>query len=301
MRKIFRTSLDYFARGMLMGGADIIPGVSGGTIALIVGVYERLVAALSHLVTFGLSLIRLDRAAAQQAWRAVDWRLVLPLGGGIVTALLIGARFIPGLMEQYPMHMRALFFGLVAASLAIPWQRIARVTPHLVLLGLVAAVVAFLLVGLPQLHVAQPSLPRVFGSAAVAICAMILPGVSGAFLLEVLGIYTPTLEAVNARDWIYILTFATGAVVGLGLFSKILDALLRRYHDATMAVLIGLIAGALRALWPYVEADGALRWPAAGEPIGSVVLMGVLGFTVVATLAWWGFRHRHVPDSSSVA
>lgn len=301
MPRTLRDSLDYFARGLLMGGADVIPGVSGGTVALIVGVYERLVAAISHLVSFGLALLRLDETAARKAWRAVEWRLLLPLGTGIVAALLIGARVIPGLMEQYPLHMRALFFGLVAASLAIPWQRIGRVRPRLVLLALAAAVGAFLLVGLPQLHVAAPGLPRVFGSAAVAICAMILPGVSGAFLLEVLGLYVPTLEAVNTQNWAYLLTFVAGAGVGLGLFSKILDALLRRYHDATMAALIGLIAGALRALWPYMEADGALRGPNPGEPVDAVVLMGALGFAAVAALAWWGARHRHAHDASPLA
>jgi len=280
-----------------MGGADIIPGVSGGTIALIVGVYERLIAAISHLVSFGLGIVRLDGEAARDAWRAVDWRLLLPLGGGIVTALLVGARFIPGLMEQYPMHMQGLFLGLVAASLIIPWQRIDRVTLPLGLIAVVAAIAAFGFTGLPQLQVDQPGLLRVFSSAAVAICAMILPGVSGAFLLEVLGIYTPTLEAVNAQQWTYIAVFVAGAGTGLGLFSKILDALLSHYHDATMAALIGLIAGALRALWPYTAADGTLHGPAPGDPVGSVVALVLVGFTAVALLAWWGTRRRSVPSS----
>jgi len=298
MPPLLRHSLDYFLRGLLMGGADIIPGVSGGTIALIVGVYERLIAAISHLVSFGLGVVRLDREAALDAWRTVDWRLLLPLGGGIVTALLVGARFIPGLMEQYPMHMQGLFLGLVAASLFIPWQRMARVTLPFVGIAVGAAVAAFFLTGLPQLQVSQPGLLRVFGSAAVAICAMILPGVSGAFLLEVLGIYTPTLEAVNTQQWTYIAVFIAGAGAGLGLFSKILDALLRHYHDATMAALIGLIAGALRALWPYTTTDGTLQWPASGDPIGSVLALGLLGFAAVAALVWWGTRRqRQVPSS----
>lgn len=290
MPPLLRHSLDYFGRGLLMGAADIIPGVSGGTIALIVNVYERLIAAISHLVSFGLAAVRLDAAAARTAWRAADWRLLLPLGGGIVTALLVGARFIPTLMAQYPMHMQGLFFGLVAASLLIPWQRMARVTLPLVALAAIAAAAAFFLTGLPQLNVDDPGLLRVFGSASVAICAMILPGVSGAFLLEVLGIYTPTLEAVNARAWTYILVFVAGAGVGLGLFAKLLDALLRRYHDATMAALIGLIAGALRALWPYAGPDGALLGPTPGDPVGSVLLIGLFGFAVVAALVWWGQR-----------
>jgi len=298
MRSLFRHGLDHFARGLLMGGADIIPGVSGGTIALIVNVYERLIEAISNLVSLGLQLVRFDVAGARASWRAMDWRLLFPLGGGIVTALLVGARFIPGLMAEYPMHMQGLFFGLVAASLFIPWQRIDRVRPALVGLAIGAALAAFWLTGLPQLNVEQPSLLRVFGSAAVAICAMILPGVSGAFLLEVLGIYTPTLEAVNTQQWTYIAVFIAGAGAGLGLFSKILDALLCHYHDATMAALIGLIAGALRALWPYTTTDGTLQWPASGDPIGSVLALGLLGFAAVAALVWWGMRRqRQVPSS----
>ncbi len=297
MRALLRHSLDYFARGLLMGGADIIPGVSGGTIALIVHVYERLIDAISHLVSFGLRLVRFDTAGAHDAWRAVDWALLLPLGGGIVTALLVGARFIPSLMAQYPMHMQGLFFGLVAASLFIPWQRIDRGRAALVGIAVVAAVAAFWLTGLPQLEVEQPGLLRVFGSAAVAICAMILPGVSGAFLLEVLGIYTPTLEAVNAQQWTYIAVFVAGAGTGLGLFSKVLNLLLHRYHNATMAALIGLIAGALRALWPYTAADGTLQGPAPSDPVGSVVALGVLGFALVLALVWWGARQRqHAPS-----
>lgn len=292
MPSLFRSALDYFARGLLMGGADIIPGVSGGTIALIVAVYERLIEAISHLVSFGLALVRLDGTAAQQAWRDVDWKLLLPLGAGIVTALLIGARFIPGLMAQYPMHMQGLFFGLVAASLIIPWQRIEQRSGHQLIIAVVAAGLAFWLTGLPQLSVEEPGLARVFGSAAVAICAMILPGVSGAFLLEVLGIYTPTLEAVNEQQWTYIVTFIAGAATGLGLFSKILNTLLHRAHDATMAALIGLIAGALRALWPYTAPDGTLQGPTPGDPVGSVVALGLAGFAAVALLIWWGARRR---------
>lgn len=292
MPRILRDVFDYFVRGLLMGGADIIPGVSGGTIALIVAVYERLISALSELVSFGLNVLQADWAEAAEHWRAVDWHLLLPLGAGIVTALLIGARFIPGLMAQYPAQMRGLFFGLVAASLVIPWLRIERPSPRLAAIALVGAVLAFALVSLPPRTVAEPGLWRVFGSAAVAICAMILPGVSGAFLLEVLGIYTPTLEALNAGNMPYVITFVAGAAGGLALFAKLLNTLLRHYHDATMAALIGLIAGALRALWPYAAASGALRWPAAGEPVGSVIALGMCGFVAVAGLTWWGHRRR---------
>jgi putative membrane protein len=280
-----------------MGGADIIPGVSGGTMALIVGVYEALIGALSHLYAAALAFVRLDTAEARQHVRQVSWQLLIPLGLGIVTALLVGARVIPGLLEQYPMQCRGLFFGLIAGSLAIPWQRIRQRRSSHLALGLGAAVLAFALVGLPPSTIAAPSLLYVFAAAAVAICAMILPGVSGAFLLLVLGIYEATLHAVNSRDLLFVLVFMLGAGTGLGLFSTLLNYLLQHRHDATMAVLVGLMAGSLRALWPWLAEDRSLHLPAEGDPIGSVIVLGVLGFAFVTALAWFGRRSL----SSSVA
>lgn len=273
-----------------MGGADVIPGVSGGTMALIVGVYEQLVGAISSAVSFGLALLRFDVDGMRTHWAAVPWSLVLPLAAGIGLAILLGARIIPGLMDTYPEQMRGLFLGLVGASLAIPALRIRRLTGRHVGIGVGCALVAFYLTGLPVLEVGDPGFLRVFLSAAVAICAMILPGVSGAFLLEVLGIYTPTLAAVNGGDWLYVLTFMTGAAVGLGAFAKLLDWLLAHRHDATMAALVGLIAGALRSLWPYVGPERALHLPEPGDPVGSVVGLTLLGLGSVLALVWWERR-----------
>lgn len=280
--------LRYVLYGALMGGADVVPGVSGGTMALIVGVYERLVRALSSLVSFGLALVRLDLDAAQTHWTSVPWRLLVPLFGGIAGAILVGAKVIPPLMEAFPASMRGLFLGLVAASLLIPARRIERMTVLRGGIGLACAAGAFFLTGLPVLSVSDPSLLRVFLSATVAICAMVLPGVSGAFLLEALGIYTPTLEALNALVWDYVLTFGLGAAVGLGTFAKLLDLLLTHRHDATMAALVGLIAGALRALWPYGGAARTLRWPGPGDPVVSVVTLALVGFGAVLALLYWG-------------
>ena len=277
----------YVLYGVLMGGADVIPGVSGGTMALIVGIYERLVHALSLAVSFGLALMRLDFEAARKHWVAVPWGLIVPLLGGIAVAILVGARVIPPLMAAYPVSMRGLFFGLVAASLLIPARRIERVTGLRIGIGIACAAGAFFLTGLPALAVSNPGLLRVFFSAAVAICAMILPGVSGAFLLEVLGIYTPTLEALNGLEWGYVLTFCLGAAAGLGAFATLLDLLLTHRHDATMAALVGLIAGALRALWPYLGPQRALRWPEAGEPVVLVVILALAGFGAVLALLFW--------------
>lgn len=288
MKISLRSLFLHFAQGLLMGGADAIPGVSGGTMALIVGIYERLIDSISHLFSAFLHLIRLNVRDVLQELREVEWRLIIPLGAGILTAILLAATVILGLIIQYPHQMRGLFFGLVAASIAVPWLRIGRVTFELVVIAVVAAILAYFLVGLPLLNVTDPGLIRVFFSAMIAICAMILPGISGAFLLQAMGMYEPTLEALNNRDILYVLTFIAGAGLGLGSFSSLLDWLLEHYHDRTMAALIGLMAGSLRAIWPWLTETRGLRLPTDGEPVGVVIVLLLVGFLFVAVLTWFG-------------
>lgn len=290
----------HFLQGLLMGGADIIPGVSGGTMALIVGIYTRLIDSISSLFSAFFSALRLRWGDTRTHLEEVEWRLVVPLAGGIATAIIIASLFVPHLLETRPHQMRGLFLGLVTASIAVPWLRIGRMTWPLLSIALAGAVFAFLLVGLPLLAVSpEPNLLRVFASASVAICAMILPGVSGAFLLEVLGIYHPTTAALRSAlgfdpgSMLYVLVFVFGAATGLGLFSKVLDWLLEHFHDYTMAALIGLMAGSLRALWPWQQwgtGGRALLWPAETDPVGSVLLLIAGGFFLVALLTWAGSR-----------
>ncbi len=280
----------HYAQGMLMGGADIIPGVSGGTVALIVGVYERLIDSMSAFFSALVAAVRGNRGRARSRIAEVEWRLVIPLLLGIGTAIAIGSQVIPPLMERYPEASRGLFFGLVAASIAIPWMRIRRRGARELLIVAASAVAAFYLVGLPPSEGADPSLPRIFGSAAVAICAMILPGVSGAFLLTVMGRDEPTLRALGALNVPYVLVFVAGALTGLGVFSKLLHWLLHHRHDATMAALVGLMAGSLRALWPWQSEGREVMLPGPADPLVPVVALALLGFAVVSALAWWEAR-----------
>lgn len=262
--------LRHFSQGLLMGAADIVPGVSGGTIALIVGIYERVVDSI--------------RALAKGKVRDVEWALVLPLGIGVLIALGVGSAFIPGLLERYPAPTRAVFFGFIAGSVPIPWSQIREPNSRRWALAAVGAVAAFFLVGLPARDLTDPAAVRVFASAMVAICAMILPGVSGAFLLLVLGLYEHTLRALSDLDVGYIVTFGLGAVVGLALFSRVLGYLLDHRHDATMAVLVGLMAGSLRMLWPWLGEDrGLLPPPDPGDVLVGLVLAAI-GFVVVRGL-----------------
>ena len=279
----------HFAQGLLMGTADIIPGVSGGTVALIVGIYERLIDSIRAFATAVVAAVRRDGAAARAEVARVEWRLVLPLGVGIVIAIVIGSLVIAPLLDRYPEQMRGVFFGLIAGSLIVPWRRVGRRDTTTTMLMVAAAVVAAVLVGLPPGEITDPSLLLVFACAAVAICAMILPGVSGAFLLLVLGVYDATLHAISSLDIAYVAVFVAGAAVGLGIFSRLLSHLLHHHHETTMAVLVGLMAGSLRALWPWqTETRGLQPPPADTGQVLAILALAAAGFVAVSLLIRFG-------------
>jgi putative membrane protein len=292
---IFRRLIGNYARGLLMGGADVIPGVSGGTVALIVGIYERLIHAIRLGASALLSGVRLNFAEARRKFGELEWLLVLPLGAGILTALVIGARIIPPLIEEHPEPVYALFFGLIVGSVIVPFRRIERVGRVEVLMVALAAVAAFVLVGIPPQEFADPSLVYVFVAAMVAICAMILPGVSGAFLLHVMGIYTTSLDALRNLDLPYVLTFVGGAFVGLASFARILEWLLVHRHGLTMAALTGLMVGSVRALWPWQTADREILMPPDPGSFLAMAAIAAAGFIGVSLLIWYGGRRVERP------
>lgn len=275
-------TLLHFLRGLLMGAADSVPGVSGGTMALIVGIYERLLASIGEGFRAILAVVRFDRAGVGRHLRQVEWRLVVPLAAGIGTAIVVAAGFVPDLLDRRPVESRALFLGLVVASLSVPWSQIRERTRSSVWVAIAAALPAFVLSGLPPGTVEDPALLFVFLGAALAVCAMILPGVSGAFLLLVVGLYEPTLRAVDGRDLLYLAVFTVGMVTGLGTFSLVLGRLLAARHDTTMAALVGLMAGSLRALWPWQTDDRGLLAPS--QPILVPLVLAVAGAAVVVAI-----------------
>ena len=276
----------HLVQGLAMGSADVVPGVSGGTVALVVGIYERLIHSVRAGASGIFAGVRLDLAAARRRFGEVDWALMLPLGVGIVTALYIGSRIVPHLLETYPVQVRALFFGLIVGSIFIPLRRMRHVAGTELAIMAVAAVAAFVLVGLPPRAIEDPPLPLVLAFAGIAICAMILPGVSGAFLLLVLGIYEATLEALSSLNAPYVAVFVAGAAIGLGLFSKLLEWLLDRYHEWTMAALVGLMAGSLRALWPWLDEDRAILGPPDAGALGLAAGLALVGAVAVLGTAW---------------
>lgn len=272
-------------RGFLMGAADVVPGVSGGTVALVLGIYERLVASVHHGASSLGALARGNWREAGHRLGQVEWRLLLPLLAGIGLAVLTLASLIDRMLEERPVETAALFSGLVAASILIAWRLVGRWDLRRLLLLAVVAIGAFLLLGLRRGEVASPATIAFFAAGAVAIVAMILPGISGSFILLMLGMYQPVLDAVNDRRLGVIVVFAAGAVIGLSSFATLLDRMLRRHHDTVMAALIGLMAGSLRVLWPWPDGTATARL-AAPRDVLTPLLLAALGFGLVVAIGW---------------
>jgi len=277
-------ALKIFVVGLLMGSADVVPGVSGGTIALVTGIYARLVASIRSGSSALGSLIKGDFAGMKRNLRDIEWAFLLLILGGILTAVLSLAKLIEVQLEENPVILAAAFFGLVLGSIVVA-SRMMRlpVLAHLWVALLVGVAIFFLLgIGSDSAR-SDPGLLAFFGSAALAICAMILPGISGSLILVLIGMYDSVLGAVNDRDLVPVGVFIAGAIVGLAFFSQILHMALRRWHDLVLAGLIGLMVGSLRILWPYGLQGSGLTRPEGDLP--GVLLAALIGFAVVLAIA----------------
>lgn len=243
-------------RGFAMGAADIVPGVSGGTVALILGVYERLLASVRCGAGALGRLLRGDVSGFVRGLREIEWPFIIPLGVGIGAAVVGLSSIIDKMLAEQPQAMAGLFFGLVFASVIIAWQMISRHTPVVLSAALAVAVIAFFGLAYQSGHVANPALPIYFAAGAIAICAMILPGISGSFLLLMMGMYGPVIASINERNLIVIAVFGAGAVTGLAVFSTVLSWVLENHRDLLLGSLVGLMVGSLRVLWPWPNGVG---------------------------------------------
>lgn len=241
-----------------MGAADIIPGVSGGTVALILGHYDRLVTAISHIDTTALRLV--FRRRLHEAFEYVDGRFLAGIGCGVVAGILSLASLMHMLLENRFSETMAIFFGLILASSLLVARMISKWTLRTSVAAVAGAAVAWAICAMTP-TTAEPTIPYVFLCANIAICAMILPGISGAFVLLLLGIYHPItgmLRGLLHGEWsieilLQITVFVIGCATGLATFSRILRLLLRNYRDSTFALLMGLMVGSLRKLWPLQQ------------------------------------------------
>lgn len=233
-----------YLKGIAMGAADVVPGVSGGTIAYLTGIYQRLLDAIH--AAGGSMWVALRRDGIAAAWKAVDGWFVLALLGGIATSVVSLSKLVLWGLESHPLIVWSFFLGLILASL----RMLARDLKGSWMALVVGTALGFLLSSMPA---GRAELTPIFTFFAgfLAICAMILPGISGSFILVLLGAYEPVLESIHERDLATIAVFGTGAVLGLLTFGRLLRWLFQRFERVTVALMTGFIAGSLTKVWPF--------------------------------------------------
>lgn len=275
-------------RGALMGIVDLVPGVSGGTVALVLGIYRQLINALHTGVAVIVRLLRGDLRGAWWALKYVPWLWVGGLGLGMLAVISTAAGPIKMALENYPMQLAGLFCGLVTASVILCWRQLDESSSRHYQVAAATAVLTFIGLGLSPVagtgSTVTAPLWAFFVGGAIAITAMILPGISGSFLLLLMGLYTQVLGAVADRNVAVILVFALGCATGLALSASTLRWLLYRYHDLVLAAMIGLMVGSIRILWPW---PGGLDAVELGLPTASnwLVPLALAGIGLVVVLA----------------
>ncbi|MFV0271600.1 MAG: DUF368 domain-containing protein [Macellibacteroides fermentans] len=237
-------------KGIAMGAADVVPGVSGGTVAFIVGIYEELINSIKSINPTNLKLLFSLRIA--EFWKAINANFLLALVSGIAISIFSLAKLITYLLENEPVLVWAFFFGLVLSSTYFVAKTITQWDWKTYLFFVIGTVGAYFIT------VATPTetpnnLFFIFLCGAIAICAMILPGISGSFILVLLGKYFYIMSAVKSLDIVVMLVFICGAFIGITSFSNVLSFLLRRFHNTTIATLAGFMLGSLNKVWPWKE------------------------------------------------
>ena len=288
-----------------MGTADIVPGVSGGTVALVLGIYDRLIhnirtgaKALKQLVTGRIHEFR-------QTLREVEWLWLITLLAGILLAVAALSSILEKLLDEEPIVMAALFLGLVVGTIWIAWNLLERIDAVAIGIVVVVGIALFLLLGLrSDTEVAEGTEGVVtqpiwvfFLAGALASCAMILPGISGSFILVMIGMYTEVLGAVNDRDIGPLIVFTLGCVIGLAIFSTLLNWLLEHYRDWMIAAMIGLMVGSTRVLWPWPNGTHTTTLSAPSGDVVLPIVLFLVGAVVVIAVEHFSSRVGEMPDS----
>lgn len=297
-----------------MGAADIVPGVSGGTVAFVVGVYAQLLDALANIPQ---AVVLFFRGRFAEAWACAHANFLLILLCGIVTSILTMAHFVTWMLVEHSIMTWSFFFGLVLISCYFVGREIRCWSFFKVLLFIAGALIAgYITIAAPGSWGRDPL--SIFFAGSIAICAMLLPGISGSFILVLMGLYAFILESVKGFDVGIILVFGLGCVFGLLTFSRILRATLRYYHDATLALMTGFMLGSLNKLWPWkqvvaVDVDGGLPlkleqnllpWNYTGATgqeahILLALLMAVFSIALVIGIEWLAHRKAVTVDKGS--
>ncbi len=277
-----------------MGVADLVPGVSGGTIAFLFGIYDELLYTIK-LITGQVPKLILERKFVE-AFKLIPFAFIVPISSGILISIFGLVKIVSYLLETQPVLVWALFFGLVIGSVYAVSKRITKWTLRHISLLVLGFALTYIIVGLPVIGGSSSPL-AVFATGVIAITAMILPGISGSLIMVLLGQYEIVINAVASRDFVTLVFFASGAIVGLALFVRLLTWLLKHYHFAVIAFLIGVMAGSLRRIWPWQDIDTVGNsvniLPTMELSLLGPVVLAILGFVIVYLLERMGIAREH--------
>ncbi|MCF6347664.1 MAG: DUF368 domain-containing protein [Flavobacteriaceae bacterium] len=299
MQRSFKEYLIIFFKGMAMGAADVVPGVSGGTIAFISGIYEELLESINAVNFNALKTLKSEGFKAM--WKSINGNFLFSLVLGIGLSIVSFAKLIRWLLENEPILVWAFFFGLVIASVIFVAKQIKKWNFIIVFMLFIGTAIGYYITILPPIAGNYTSNWFLFIAGSLAICAMILPGISGGFILLILGAYKPALDALNNWDFKSIFLLISGAVVGLLTFSRLLKWLFDKYHTLTLAVLTGFILGSLNKIWPWKEVltwrtnSHGVKVPFSEKSISPfafegnpellwAILLAIIGFLVIVLL-----------------
>lgn len=309
-------------KGFGMGAANVIPGVSGGTIALITGIFGRIVDSL-NMFTEPRVWKDLFKGHFREFWKAIDGRFLVALGIGVLVSVFSLAKLMEYVLSYYPIQTWAFFFGMIAASAIVMLAGVKDWKLTDVLWAIFGGILGIVICTLSPTKTPD-DMWFIFICAVLAICTMILPGVSGSFVLLILGKYEYIMSAVNDLNWPVLIVFALGCAIGILAFSKLLHWLLKRYERQTMLVLVGFVLGSLVKVWPWsnpaaivrsqllhtgMEEDAATlaveTLEATGTPlktmienyhIPSAIIWAILGVALVALLEWLGHKSESAKE-----
>ena len=239
-----------FLKGMGMGGADVVPGVSGGTIAFITGIYEELLNSIKSIDKNAIQLLLGGKITA--LWKHINGKFLITLFSGIFVSVFSLAKLIHYLLNNHPIQLWSFFLGLIIISSLLVSREINRWKTQVVISGIAGILIAYFITEATPATTPDNYL-FIFLSGAIAICAMILPGISGSFILLILGKYEFIIESIKDVNILVIVVFGLGCVVGLLSFSRLVSWLLNKYHDITIAILAGFMIGSLNKIWPWKE------------------------------------------------
>ncbi|HIF9338789.1 TPA: DUF368 domain-containing protein [Photobacterium damselae] len=243
-----------FLKGMAMGAADVVPGVSGGTIAFITGIYDTLLESIRRINPKLISVLK--EKGLKGAFEHVNGVFLIALFAGILTSIFTLARFITWMLHTHPIPLWSFFFGLIIVSVIHMFKQVDRWALTRFIAVILGATFAYGITVVNPVSM-DPTPVNIVIAGAIAICAMILPGISGSFILLLLGMYAPILGAAKSMDVVTLGLFAMGCVIGLLTFSHVLSWILRNYRDIALTFLTGLMIGTLGKIWPWKE---TLTW-----------------------------------------